>query len=76
MEAGKTENIAADLARVIRGDVYDDIIHRAAFATDASIYQILPACVVAPKSVADIIATVKSLTVLIRQITPIIMVSF
>jgi anaerobic glycerol-3-phosphate dehydrogenase C subunit len=53
------ENIAADLARVIRGDVYDNIIHRAAFATDASIYQILPACVVAPKTAADIVAAVR-----------------
>ncbi len=47
------------MARVIRGDVYDDIIHRAAFATDASIYQILPACVVAPRSAADVVAVVR-----------------
>jgi anaerobic glycerol-3-phosphate dehydrogenase C subunit len=52
-------DIDADLARVIRGDVYGDIIHRAAFATDASIYQILPACVVAPQSSADIVAAVR-----------------
>ena len=47
------------MARVIRGDVYDDIIHRAAFATDASIYQILPACVVAPRSAADVVVVTR-----------------
>jgi anaerobic glycerol-3-phosphate dehydrogenase C subunit len=51
--------MAEELKKVISGDVYDDIIHRAAFATDASIYQILPMCVVAPKSPADIIAAVR-----------------
>jgi FAD/FMN-containing dehydrogenase len=59
LENRPTENIAADLARVIRGDIYDDIIHRSAFATDASIYQILPACIVAPKTAADIVAVVR-----------------
>jgi len=57
--SAKEADIAADLARVIRGDVYDDIIHRAAYATDASIYQILPACVVAPQTAADIVAAVR-----------------
>ena len=47
------------MARVISGDVFDDIIHRAAFATDASIYQMLPACVVAPKTAADIVTAVR-----------------
>lgn len=59
MEQKKPENIAADLASVIRGDVYDDIIHRAAFAADASIYQMLPACVVAPKNASDVAAVVR-----------------
>jgi len=55
----KAADIAADLARVIRGDVYDDIVHRAAYATDASIYQILPACIVAPQTASDIVAAVR-----------------
>jgi anaerobic glycerol-3-phosphate dehydrogenase C subunit len=59
LQTQANENIAAELARVIRGDVYDDIIHRAAYATDASIYQILPACVVAPQTAADIVAAVR-----------------
>jgi len=52
-------DIAGDLAKVVRGDVFADILHRAAYATDASIYQILPGCVVAPRDGADIAAVVK-----------------
>lgn len=53
------EKIAADLSKIVRGDVFADIIHRAAYSTDASIYRIIPDCVVAPRDAADIIATVK-----------------
>ena len=53
------EKICADLAKIIKGDVFSDILHRAAFSTDASIYQIIPACVIAPKDAADISAAVK-----------------
>jgi hypothetical protein len=42
------EQIASDLAKVVRGDVFADILHRAAYSTDASIYRIIPACVIAP----------------------------
>jgi anaerobic glycerol-3-phosphate dehydrogenase C subunit len=59
LTAPKAADIAADLAPLVRGDVYDDIIHRAAFATDASIYQLLPACVIAPKTPNDIVVAVK-----------------
>lgn len=59
MESKVAENIAADLARVIRGDVYDDIVHRSAYSTDASIYQIIPACVVAPRDTSDVVAAVR-----------------
>jgi FAD/FMN-containing dehydrogenase/Fe-S oxidoreductase len=55
----KPEKVAADLAEVVRGDVYTDILHRAAYSTDASIYQILPASVVAPRGAADVVAAVK-----------------
>ncbi|MHC4616526.1 MAG: anaerobic glycerol-3-phosphate dehydrogenase subunit C [Planctomycetota bacterium] len=55
----KPEKVAADLAEVIRGDVWTDILHRAAYSTDASIYQIVPGCVVAPRDTADVVAVVK-----------------
>jgi FAD/FMN-containing dehydrogenase/Fe-S oxidoreductase len=53
------EIIAEELAEVVRGDVYCDILHRAAYSTDASIYQIVPTCVVAPRDRADVVAVVK-----------------
>jgi len=53
------EEIAADLSKVVRGDVYADIVHRAAYSTDASIYRIVPACVVAPRDAGDVVAAVK-----------------
>ena len=55
----KPEQVAADLADVVRGDVFSDILHRAAYSTDASIYRIVPTCVVAPRDTADVVAVVK-----------------
>lgn len=55
----KAEDAAGDLARIVRGDVFVDILHRAAYASDASIYQIIPGCVVAPCDAADVAAVVK-----------------
>lgn len=58
--AGKQPaQIAADLAPLVHGDVWADIIHRVAFSTDASSYRIVPQCVVAPRDVQDIVATVR-----------------
>jgi FAD/FMN-containing dehydrogenase/Fe-S oxidoreductase len=54
----EAEQIASDLAGVVRGDVYADILHRAAYSTDASIYRIVPRCVVAPRDAADVAAVV------------------
>jgi FAD/FMN-containing dehydrogenase/Fe-S oxidoreductase len=51
--------IAADLAKLIQGDVFADIIHRVAFSTDASSYRIVPQCVVAPRDVRDVVAVVR-----------------
>jgi len=48
------ERIAADLAREVKGDVFADILHRAAYSSDASIYRIVPACVVAPRDAGDV----------------------
>ncbi len=53
------EQIASDLTKVVRGDVFADILHRAAYSTDASIYRIIPACVIAPHDSGDVAAAVK-----------------
>ncbi len=53
------EKISSDLSAVISGDIFIDIIHRAAYSTDASIYRILPLCVIMPKDVNDIVTVVK-----------------
>jgi anaerobic glycerol-3-phosphate dehydrogenase C subunit len=47
------------LARIVKGAVFTDILHRAAYSSDASIYQIVPACVVCPRDAQDIAAVVK-----------------
>jgi len=52
------ETVSQQLAGLIKGDVFGDILHRAAFATDASIYSIMPVCVVAPRNVEDIVTVV------------------
>jgi len=53
------EQIVSDLSRIIRGDVFADILHRAAYSTDASIYRIVPQCVVMPRDAGDIAAVLK-----------------
>jgi FAD/FMN-containing dehydrogenase/Fe-S oxidoreductase len=50
--------IAADLTRLVRGEVHTDILHRVAFSTDASSYRIVPQCVVAPRHRDDVAAVV------------------
>jgi len=54
-----TQQIAQDLAGLVKGEVQVDIFSRIAFSTDASIYQIIPQCVVAPMDTADVVAVVK-----------------
>ena len=53
------EQIAFELSQIIRGDVYADILHRAAYSTDASIYRIVPQCVVMPRDAGDIAAVIR-----------------
>ncbi len=55
----QAQTIARTLKSLIQGSVFEDILHRVAFSTDASIYRIVPACVVVPRSVADVVAVVK-----------------
>ena len=53
------EQIASDLIDIVKGDVHADIVHRAAYSTDASIYRILPQCIVMPHDINDVVAVVK-----------------
>ncbi|OQY05897.1 MAG: hypothetical protein B6I25_04995 [Planctomycetales bacterium 4572_13] len=53
------EQIGLDLSNLVQGTVQVDICNREAFSTDASIYRILPQCIVAPRDDADIVAVVK-----------------
>ena len=48
----------ADLKESIKGDVSFDDFTLGIYATDASIYQIMPVAVVLPRDVEDVIATV------------------
>jgi len=52
------EKIACDLAGAVRGEVYGDMLHRAAYSSDASIYRIVPKCVVSPRDAEDVRAVV------------------
>jgi anaerobic glycerol-3-phosphate dehydrogenase C subunit len=53
------QEIADEISSLIAGDCFADIFTRAAFSTDASIYQIIPLCVVAPKKADDVAAVVR-----------------
>ena len=53
------EIIGSELAGLVEGAVHVDIYNRVAFSTDASIYRIVPQCVVEPKHAADIVAVVR-----------------
>jgi anaerobic glycerol-3-phosphate dehydrogenase C subunit len=53
------EQIASELSQIVRGDVFADILHRVAYSTDASIYRIIPLCVVMPRDAGDIAAVLK-----------------
>ncbi len=55
----ESEQIASDLSQIICGDVFADILHRAAYSTDASIYRVVPQCVVMPRDAGDISSVLK-----------------
>lgn len=52
-------SLMSSLTGIVRGDIFFDIIHRAAYSTDASIYRILPQCVIMPKDAQDVAAVIK-----------------
>ncbi|MCH7720703.1 MAG: FAD-binding protein [Planctomycetes bacterium] len=54
------DELFAILKRTVRGDVCFDDLSRTIYATDASLYEIIPTGVVAPKDVVDVVATVKA----------------
>jgi len=55
----RAKEVAADLAKAVRGDVFSDILHRAAYSSDASIYRMVPECVVVPRDSRDVVTVVK-----------------
>ena len=59
IEAVSPSALVAQLTKQIRGDVLPSALDRAIYSTDASMYRILPHCVVAPRDPADIVQTLK-----------------
>ena len=57
--ANSAAALLEDLRCAIAGDVRHDALSRALYATDASIYEIVPDAVVLPKTVADVAAAVQ-----------------
>lgn len=55
----RQEKLQADLTQALAGEVRFDSFTRGRYATDASIYQIMPRGVVFPKDAADIAATLQ-----------------
>ena len=47
-----------ELAGRLRGDLFCDRLHRYMLSTDGSIFRIMPACVVYPQTVGDVVETV------------------
>jgi FAD/FMN-containing dehydrogenase/Fe-S oxidoreductase len=57
---GAPADLFAELRQAIQGEVRCDRLSRALYSTDASVYQIVPAGVVLPKTEQDIVNTVKT----------------
>ncbi|HEY5624751.1 MAG TPA: FAD-binding oxidoreductase, partial [Gammaproteobacteria bacterium] len=51
--------LASQLSRELEGEVYFDLLSRGRYATDASMYQIIPRGVVVPRSHEDVLATLQ-----------------
>ena len=52
-------DISSDLSKLIDGDILSKEWERSIYSTDASPYEIMPLCIVLPKSNKDVIKTVK-----------------
>lgn len=57
--AGSTAALERALGAALEGEVRFDKLSRAIYSTDASVYQILPAGVVVPRSARDVVETVR-----------------
>ena len=64
------EKFAQRVSQIIEGDLHIDRLHRGIYATDASIYQIVPKAVVYPSSAEDVVKVVKNATELGIPILP------
>ena len=53
------EVMGAELAGLVSGDVRVDVFNRIAYSMDASIYRIVPQCVVMPRDEGDVVAVVR-----------------
>jgi FAD/FMN-containing dehydrogenase len=60
MNEKKQKSFQAELKRNIRGGVHFDPVTRGVYATDASIYQLMPVCVVEPVDEEDVLKAVRT----------------
>jgi len=70
MEIEEHVEINQRIAAAIRGDVFGDAFTRGRYATDASIYQIMPSSVVLPRTIEDVHATLEIAREFGMPITP------
>ena len=57
--ASLDDSLVVQLREMVRGDVLVDLVSRGIYATDASHYQVMPACVVVPRDEADVLAAIR-----------------
>ena len=60
MNKSKTDQMIAELKSAIRGEVLDSGMARNLYSTDASLYQIRPACVAVPRDRRDVLKCVNA----------------
>src|SRR5713226_1123041 len=59
LSPSQSEQLANSLKGQIAGDVYLDMHHRGLYSTDASLYQIQPLAVVAPRTRDDVLVAMQ-----------------
>lgn len=55
----KRERIQDDLRGLVEGDVFADTVSVQVYATDASLYEIPPLCVVCPRTTMDVVSVIR-----------------
>ncbi|MCX8036050.1 MAG: FAD-binding protein [Candidatus Sumerlaeia bacterium] len=70
LNLGATESLRRALQERIQGEVRFDSLTRALYATDASVYQIMPAGVVIPRRAADVVEVIRQCAHHAIPITP------